>query len=94
MKELKNHDLVKDFAQEWVIYEKRPAKDPAGRDVEGLYNAWIILNNPKQFNSYTTDTVKEVILDFRKASNDRSVNCIIFTAVGDKAFCTGGHTKE
>jgi 6-oxo-cyclohex-1-ene-carbonyl-CoA hydrolase len=94
MKELKDHDLVKDYAHEWVIYEKRPARDPAGNEVKGLYNAWIIMNNPKQFNSYTTDTVKEVILGFRKASNDRSVNCIIFTAVGDKAFCTGGNTKE
>jgi 6-oxo-cyclohex-1-ene-carbonyl-CoA hydrolase len=93
-KEFMSHDLVDDFKHEWVLYEKRPAKDPAGNAVEGIYNAWIFINNPKQFNSYTTDTVKEVILNFRKASNDRSVNCIIFTAVGDKAFCTGGNTKE
>jgi len=38
--------------------------------------------------------VKEVILGFREASNDRSVNAIVFTAVGNKAFCTGGNTKE
>jgi 6-oxo-cyclohex-1-ene-carbonyl-CoA hydrolase len=93
-KEFMSHDLVDDFKHEWVLYEKRPAKDPAGNAVDGIYNAWIFINNPKQFNSYTTDTVKEVILNFRKASNDRSVNCIIFTAVGDKAFCTGGNTKE
>jgi 6-oxo-cyclohex-1-ene-carbonyl-CoA hydrolase len=59
-----------------------------------LYNAWIILNNPKQFNSYTTAAVKEVILAFRQASNDRSVVAVVFTAIGDKAFCTGGNTKE
>jgi 6-oxo-cyclohex-1-ene-carbonyl-CoA hydrolase len=94
MKELASHNLVEDIKNEWVTVEKRPAKDPAGGPVEGLFNAWIIMNNPKQFNSYTTATVKEVILNLRKASNDRSVNCIIFTSVGDKAFCTGGNTKE
>jgi 6-oxo-cyclohex-1-ene-carbonyl-CoA hydrolase len=94
MKELVSHDLVENIKNEWVIVEKRPAKDPAGNPVEGISNAWIIMNNPKQFNSYTTATVKEVILNLRKASNDRSVNCIIFTSVGDKAFCTGGNTKE
>jgi 6-oxo-cyclohex-1-ene-carbonyl-CoA hydrolase len=30
----------------------------------------------------------------RQASNDRSVVAVVFTAVGDKAFCTGGNTKE
>jgi len=38
--------------------------------------------------------VKEVILAFRQASMDRSVVACVFTAVGDKAFCTGGNTKE
>ncbi len=62
--------------------------------VDGLYNQWIILNNPEQYNSYTTDAIKEVILAFREASCDRSVVSVVFTAVGDKAFCTGGNTKE
>ena len=35
-----------------------------------------------------------MILAFRQASNDRSVVAVVFTAVGDKAFCTGGNTKE
>ena len=38
--------------------------------------------------------VKGVIAGFQKASMDRSVVAAIFTAVGDKAFCTGGNTKE
>ena len=49
---------------------------------------------PTQFNSYTTDMVKGVILAFRAASNARDVNCVVFTGTGDKAFCTGGNTKE
>jgi len=77
-----------------VQYEKRPAKRRDGSVAEGLYNAWIIFNNPKQFNSYTTDMVKATILAFRRASVDREVSAVVFTAVGDKAFCTGGNTKE
>jgi len=38
--------------------------------------------------------VKGAILAFRAASNARDVNCVVFTGVGDKAFCTGGNTKE
>ncbi len=77
-----------------VIYEKRPILDPEGKVVERLYSAWIILNNPKQFNSYTTGMVKGVIAGFQRASADNSVVAAVFTAVGDKAFCTGGNTKE
>ncbi len=37
-----------------TMYEKRPLVGPDGKVVEGLYTGWIILNNPKQYNSYTT----------------------------------------
>jgi 6-oxo-cyclohex-1-ene-carbonyl-CoA hydrolase len=76
------------------MYEKRPVKDPKGNEIEGLYTAWIILNNPRQYNSYTTEMVKGVITGFQNASLDRSVVTAIFTGVGDRAFCTGGNTKE
>ena len=91
--ELYDHNLVETNFTE-ILYERRPCLDKAGKPIEGLYNAWIFLNNPKQFNSYTTAAVKEVILGVRKASADRAVVNVIFTAVGDKAFCTGGNTKE
>ncbi len=93
-REFKNHDLVDDIAKPGVRYEKRPATLIDGRRGSGLYNAWITLDNPAQFNSYTTDMVKGVILAFRAASNARDVNCVVFTGAGDKAFCTGGNTKE
>ncbi|MDH3869928.1 MAG: 6-oxocyclohex-1-ene-1-carbonyl-CoA hydratase, partial [Desulfuromonadales bacterium] len=90
--ELIDHNLidkdVESLCDGMVQYEKRPAKRRDGSVVEGLYNAWIIFNNPKQFNSYTTDMVKATILAFRRASVDREVNAVVFTAVGDKAFCT------
>ena len=91
---LKSHTLVPDWNYTRIGYELRPARDPSGRPADGLYNAWIVLNNPTQFNSYTTDMVKEVILAFRQASMDRRIVAVVFTAVGDKAFCTGGNTRE
>jgi 6-oxo-cyclohex-1-ene-carbonyl-CoA hydrolase len=93
-RELKNHDLVDDLARPGVRYELRPARRPDGREAPGLHNAWITLDNPGQYNSYTTDMVKGVILAFRAASAARDVNCVVFTGAGDKAFCTGGNTKE
>ena len=97
--ESKDHGLVpaqvRDaIAKGSVIYEKRPVKDSAGQPVAGLFNAWITLNNPAQFNSYTTEMVKSVILAFREASAARDVVAVVFTGAGDKAFCTGGNTKE
>ncbi|NOZ41895.1 MAG: 6-oxocyclohex-1-ene-1-carbonyl-CoA hydratase [Alphaproteobacteria bacterium] len=92
--DLVNHNLVKEIDAGGVIIEKRPARTPDGAVVEGLYNFWIILNNPSQYNSYTTEMVKAVILAFREASTARDVVTVIFTGSGDKAFCTGGNTKE
>jgi 6-oxo-cyclohex-1-ene-carbonyl-CoA hydrolase len=91
---LKNHDLVDVEQLAGIRYELRAARTPDGKAAEGIHNAWIWLDNPSQYNSYTTEMIKSVILALRKAGNDRSVNAIVFTAVGDKAFCTGGNTKE
>lgn len=93
-----DHDLYEDefFGTEapCVMYEKKPIVDPKGNVVEGLYSAWVTLNNPAQYNSYTTQMVKGVIAGMHRASMDRTVVAVIFTAMGDKAFCTGGNTKE
>lgn len=77
-----------------TMYEKRPILDADGKEIEGIYSAWVILNNPSQYNSYTTQMVKGVIAGFQNASLDRSVVAVVFTAVGERAFCTGGNTKE
>src|SRR5512138_2718752 len=89
-----DHDLAPLPAGEQVRYEKRPARRPDGTEVLGLYDAWITLDNQAQLNSYTTEMVKKVILAFRAASNARDVATVVFTGAGDKAFCTGGNTKE
>ncbi len=93
-KHLVDHNLVPEAVVPGVIYEKRPARNLKGEVVPGLYNAWIWLDNPTQYNSYTTDMTKGLILAFRAASCARDVATVVFTAVGDKAFCTGGNTKE
>ena len=92
--DLKNHDLLENYEYKDILVKKKPLLDGSGNVTEGLYNYWIYLNNPKQYNSYTTKAVKEIILAFREASNDRSVVAVVFTAVGEMAFCTGGNTKE
>jgi len=56
-----------------VIFEKKPILDPQGNAVKDLFAAWIILNNPAQYNSYTTEMVKGVIAGFQRASADNSV---------------------
>jgi 6-oxo-cyclohex-1-ene-carbonyl-CoA hydrolase len=96
--ELKDHALLGEehFGKEApsVIYERRPITDAQGNKVPGLFTAWIWLNNPAQYNSYTTAMAKAVIAGFQRASSDREVVAAVFTAVGDKAFCTGGNTAE
>lgn len=97
--EVKDHQLFGDehFGTEppCTMYEKKPFFNPAtGEAVEGLTVAWVTLNNPAQYGSYTTEMVKGVIAGMHKGSMDRDVQAIIFTSMGDKAFCTGGNTKE
>lgn len=96
--ELKDHQLIGDehFGKDApsVIYEERPVVDEQGKPVDGLLTAWVWLNNPAQYNSYTTEMVKGVIAGMQRASGDRRVVATIFAAVGDKAWCTGGNTAE
>ncbi len=91
---MKNHDLTESFTPGGIRFERRPIRDRAGQPVAGLHNVWITLDNPSELNSYTTDTVKEVILAFRAASNDRAAVAVVFTGAGTRAFCTGGNTRE
>jgi 6-oxo-cyclohex-1-ene-carbonyl-CoA hydrolase len=91
---VKNHNLTESFEPHEILYQERPVHDRSGEPVEDLHTTWITLNNPKELNSYTTETVKEVILAFRQASHDRAAVAVVFTGAGDRAFCTGGNTRE
>lgn len=90
----KSHELASPSFTDKVLYERKPVKGADGRPVEGLHQVWITLSNPEQLNSYTTEMVKEVILAFRQASNDRAAVAVVFTGAGSRAFCTGGNTEE
>ncbi|MBI4574793.1 MAG: 6-oxocyclohex-1-ene-1-carbonyl-CoA hydratase [Planctomycetes bacterium] len=94
METLKDHDLVPGYSFRSIRYETRAVRDREGSAVEGLHQVWISLDNPRQLNSYTTEAVREVTLALRRASADRRAVAVVLTAVGDRAFCTGGNTEE
>ncbi|HEY5655747.1 MAG TPA: 6-oxocyclohex-1-ene-1-carbonyl-CoA hydratase [Woeseiaceae bacterium] len=91
---LVDFDIAPEKIVPGVLFERRPARCTEGHVIDGLYNAWITLDNPKQLNSYTNEMVKGVILAFRRASAMRDVVTVVFTGSGDRAFCSGGNTKE
>ena len=97
--ELKDHSLI--GSEHWgteapcTVYEKKPITDPKGNAVDGLYYAQVRLNNPKQYNSYTTEMVKGVIAGFTAPLRvTAALSRWVFTGTGDRAFCTGGNTEE
>jgi len=89
-----NHNLVNSFEPRSVAIERRRVLDRGGLPVEDLHCVWITLNNPSEYNAYTTDMIKEVILALREASNDRAAVAVVLTGAGTTAFCTGGNTRE
>ncbi len=90
----KNHDLSPQLNSGMVRYEHKAVHTKDGGFATGLHAIWITLDNPEQLNSYTTEMVKDVILGFRRASNDRAAVAVVFTGAGTRAFCTGGNTAE
>lgn len=54
--------------------------------------AWIILNRPDAFNSFTPDMNKEITKAVQTADRDDNVRCIAFTGEG-RAFCAGQDIK-
>ncbi len=91
---MKDHNLVEPIDAREILVERRPVKDRAGNPVRNLHNVWITLNNPAELNAYTTSMIKEIILALRAASNDRAAVAVVLTGAGDRAFCSGGNTRE
>ena len=83
---MNNHELVPGYEFRHIRYERRPLRNAKGEPVDGLFHAWIALDNERQLNSYTTAAVKEVILGFRRASLDRRAVAVVFTAAGTRSF--------
>ena len=60
--------------------------------VDGV--ATITINRPQRYNALRGQTCEEMIHAFKDADFDRSIGVVVLTGAGDKAFCTGGNTKE
>jgi enoyl-CoA hydratase/carnithine racemase len=69
---------------ETVIYDKQWYK----------HTAMIMINNPKELNSYLVSTLREMIQGFEDAMWDDQIQFIVLTGAGEKAFCTGGNVRE
>ncbi len=58
---------------------------------EGI--ARISINRPEVRNAFRPETVRELIDAFHRAHLDAEIGVIIFTGVGEKAFCSGGDQR-
>lgn len=56
--------------------------------------AKIIINRPEAYNAFRTQTLRELAYAFEDAELDSSVGVVVLTGAGNKAFCTGGDSKE
>ncbi len=63
---------------EEIIYEKK----------EGV--ARVAINRPEKYNACTSQTLMELHQALMDAWVDSDVGVVVFTGVGEKAFCTGG----
>jgi 2-ketocyclohexanecarboxyl-CoA hydrolase len=55
--------------------------------------AIITINRPDRLNAFTARTVDELIAAFHAAWADTTVQSVILTGAGDRAFCAGGDQK-
>ncbi|HEX3910980.1 MAG TPA: enoyl-CoA hydratase-related protein [Solirubrobacteraceae bacterium] len=56
--------------------------------------AWVTIERPARYNSFTAHTVDELIRCFKRAWADPQVGVVALTGAGEKAFCTGGDQKQ
>lgn len=70
------------FHFEDILYEKE----------DGV--ARVTLNRPDVYNSYSAQTLRELIQAFRDASWDDSIAVLVLTGAGEQAFCSGSDAKE
>ena len=54
----------------------------------------ITLNRPEQMNAMNTAMGEDLLACFDALGGDRDARAVVFTGVGDRAFCAGGDLKE
>ena len=62
-------------------------------DLSGDGIARIAIDRPQVRNAFRPETVVELLDAFTRAHRDPAVGVIIFTGVGDEAFCAGGDQR-
>ena len=80
-----------------TMFPDRQSDSFGFHDIEYRKEDWvatITLNRPHNFNAYSTPALEELAAAFRDASFDDRIAVVVFTAAGNKAFCTGGDVKE
>jgi E-phenylitaconyl-CoA hydratase len=56
--------------------------------------ATVTLNRPEAMNAIDPETRAALRDAWRRAAEDDTVRCLLFTGAGDKAFCTGSDLKK
>ena len=54
---------------------------------------WATINREERRNALTKDVFAGLMKSLQMAEEDRSIRAVVWTAVGDKAFCAGGDLK-
>ena len=79
------------------MFLKRTPESFEFREVHYEKQGWvarITINRPHNYNAYSTPALRELAVAFQDASFDDQVAVVVFTGIGDRAFCTGGDVKE
>jgi 2-ketocyclohexanecarboxyl-CoA hydrolase len=53
----------------------------------------IVINRPEVMNAFRLQTLEEMIDALKRADEEKSVNAVVLSGAGDRAFCTGGDQK-
>ncbi|BBX00983.1 enoyl-CoA hydratase [Mycolicibacterium moriokaense] len=55
---------------------------------------WLVLDRPDVGNSVTRAMQRDIIDNLARASTDPDIRAVVFTAAGDKHFCTGPNLRD
>lgn len=55
---------------------------------------WLVLDRPDVGNSVTRAMQRDIIENLSRASMDNDIRAVVFTAAGDKHFCTGPNLRD
>src|SRR4051812_8131616 len=62
-------------------------------EVDGAV-AWVVLDRPDVHHAFNSQMVAELADVWTRIRHDDAVRCVVLTATGDKAFCTGLDRSE